>query len=347
MTRTHWLLTPPSTKQAALCVSRACARIRTRGAIAALLLTAVSGVGVSSIPTAQAQAVPPTTSTSCTVGQNVTGGPGCGGPITYGPRDAAILARKQALANEYAEVRAGKVAASTFAHDWQMFITQYGGPTHAATAPLSSTPREQPIPLCGSGGCGYSGTVYMPQQSQQTNSYCGPATASEMLSARGVSVSQSTLAGYSYLQTDANGGTSWGGPPYVMPTTLNDFTNSSFYEAVDANSASPLSTYENDLQTDIKTGWPVAIAVYEESDPSAPHLAGHPGGQVIQHWVGAYGFSNYGATTLYDDSVYGVPSSVISWAPQVPSPQNTEASSDMWTMMSDGASVYHDYGWVW
>lgn len=343
MTRTHRLFTPPPTaKQVANRPRLALARARTRSAITALLLATIAAAGVSSIPTAQAKPIPPTASSPCAVGQTVTGGPGCGGPITYSPRDAAILAKKQALANEYAEVRAGKLAASVFDSDWQAFIAQYGGPTHAATSPSSGTLQQQPIPLCGSGGCGYSGTVYMPQQPQQTNYYCGPATASEILSARGVSASQSTVAGPNYLDTTIYG-TNWGGPPYVMPTTLNDFTNSSFYEAVDANSTNTLSVYENDLPTDIKTGWPVAIGVQENPDtPTShtPHLVGHPTNITIQHWVGAYGFSNYGATTLYDDSVYNAPS--VSWYQDVTSPQNPISSSDMFTMMEQGG-----YGWVW
>ena len=59
----------------------------------------------------------------------------------------------------------------------------------------------------------------MVQQPQKYNDYCGPATASEVLGMRGTNVSQDTLAGNSYLQTNQDGGTNWS--PQVMQPTLN------------------------------------------------------------------------------------------------------------------------------
>ncbi len=296
---------------------------RVASAIVMLLMLALEVCG-GALPVAQARPLTANASPSCATSPDPTGGPRCGGHIVYSARDKVILARKNALVQEFMAVRAGKLAYATFDRDWQVFMRQYGGPTTGRAAG----------PECAGGNCNYK-YLDMPQQAQTTNYYCGPASASEALYVRlGYNVSQSTLAGNSYLQTNENGGTNWG-YPYVMPATLNDFTGSSFYEAVDAYDGvnnNTTSTFESDLQTDINTDWAVVIGVYEEANTYTPHLAGHPDTIPISHWIAAYGYDTSGADVSYDDSVYDATS--ISWYKDVKSPSSTISSSNMNTMMA-------------
>ena len=290
-----------------------------------LLLVALAVCGAP-LPSAQAQGISRQASPSCASAPDPTGGPRCGGPLTYSTQDLAILAHKNALVQEAIAVREGKLPDTTFQHDWQAFMSQYGGTTKAAP------PHG---PECISGGCNTSLYLNLTQQSQATWYYCGPASASEALGVRNVWVSQGTLAGNSYLQTNEDGGTNWGS--LVMPSTLNAWTNSWFYEAVDANSTNNYNVYASDLYADIGEGWSVVIGVKEE--PGGPYLVGHPVGQTIYHWVASYGYTEDGGYTAYADSVSGT--NFWSWSKNVPA-YSTISSYDMWVMMSQGG-----FGWVW
>ena len=296
-----------------------------------LLLMLVLELFAGGAPAAQAQPITASANPSCATAPDPTGGPHCGGPLDYSARDLTILARKKALVQEAIAVRAGTLAAATFQRDWQAFIREYGGPTTAANQAL------EPRPYCNSGGCNTSLYINLTQQAQTTYYYCGPASAAEALQVRNVSESQNTLAGNSYLQTNEYGGTNWGS--LVMPGTLNYFTNSSFYEALDANSTNNYNAFASDLYTDIGQGWSVVIAVYEENNTTTPHLVGHPTNIVIKHWVASYGYTEYGANTAYADSVHNATS--ISWHQSVPA-YSTISSYNMWIMMNQGG-----YGWVW
>lgn len=282
------------------------------------------------VPAAQARPMTPNASPSCATAPDPTGGPRCGGPIVYSARDQVILARKNALVQEAIAAREGTLANATFQHDWQAFMSQYGGPT-AATAATRNV-----VPQCPTGGCLTSLYINLTQQAQTTYYYCGPASAAEALGARNVTELQSTLAGSSYLDTTPQYGTSWGA--LVMPGTLNHFTNSSFYEAIDANSSNDYTVYENDLYTDIGQGWSVVIGVYEEQN-AGYHLVGHPTNIPIYHWIASYGYTYDGAYTAYADSVHGASS--ISWSGSVPA-YSTIPSYNMWSMMNQGG-----FGWVW
>lgn len=229
-------------------------------------------------------------------------------------------------------MRSGTLSSAIFQRDWQHFITQYGGMAHGGHGARAIAPAGL---TCGS-NCPSAVTLWMPQQPQANWYYCGPAAAAEALSARGISVSQGTLAGNSYLQTNEYGATNWGS--LVMPTTLNDFTHSGFYTAVNADWSSA-ATFVQDLATDIGEGWPVVIGVQEE-DGTGPHLTGHPTNQQINHWVAAHGYTNYGNGTTYDDSVSG-DGWIWPWAYNVP-PSSTIPSANMYTMMAQGG-----FGWVW
>ena len=273
--------------------------------------------------------MPGPASPTCMTEPGPTGGPRCGGPLTYTTQERAILAQKNLLAQEALAVRSGKLSPATFARDWQAFMRKYGGPTTGRNR------ARGPQPTCA-GSCDTSLYINLTQQAQTTNYYCGPATAAEALGVRNIWVSQSTLAGNSYLQTNEYGGTNWGS--LVMPSTLNAWTNSYFYEAIDANSTNTYTVYESDLYADIGEGWSVILAVQEEKN-AGPHLVGHPTNIVINHWVASYGYTEYGGNTAYADSVHGAGS--IPWNSSVPA-YSTISSYNMWVMMSQGT-----FGWVW
>src|SRR5690349_9700415 len=143
---------------------------------------------------------------------------------------------------------------------------------------------------------------------------------------KGESLSQKTLAGGSYLQTDALGQTPWStsSNASVMVPTLNAWTRSSFYVAFNGSGVGggfSTATFTNSLTSDIDLGWPLAGNVVE--NPGDPHLTGHPSSVQIFHWIAIKGYSNYGGNTIYADSVYGVSTTSIWWAGSVTSPYST------------------------
>ena len=155
------------------------------------------------------------------------------------------------------------------------------------------------------------------QQAQSTDSYCGPATVSEMLAQMRKGVSQTTAARELGTTSD---GTSWSDVSgYPVPQVLNENQDLNDYVAVGlpwAPTRSQIKTYETDLVTDInhRGGVPLAGDAYEV--PGGPHLVGHPINQTIFHWFDIRGYRNAGATTDYEDSVHGASS--IGWAASVP-----------------------------
>ncbi len=279
-----------------------------------------------------------------------TGGGSClSGPVQLTPQEQALLAKKNALAQEYAQVRAGKLSASLFQRDYQAFLQQYGGPSaqqpfaspascpSIATGSASST---QPLTVC------ISKDLYVPQQPQANNYYCGPATAEEILSGlgwttgpHGESLSQSVLANTNYLHTDADGGTNWN--PYVMGPTLNAWTRSSFYAPVNGSGVGggfTVTTFTYDLTTDIDNGWPLVGNIVEYSGTNNPHLVGHPQSATIYHWIAIRGYNNYGSTTDYADSISG-DSWIWPWAVNVP-PYSSISSSAMTTLLNGKGYIW-------
>ena len=272
---------------------------------------------------------------SCTNVVN-TGGGGCAnpGPVVLTPQEQTILANKNALALEYAQMRIGKLSAAAFQADQQAFLGKYGGSAtiHPAMIPYCPSIAIGPNVACG------SNWVNMTQQAQSNSYYCGPATASEVLGARGINVSQSTLAGNSYLKTNANGGTDWN--PYVMGPTLNALTSTSYYVAVNGSGVGggfSQSAWQGALTYDVDNGWAIAGNIVEYSN-SDPHLVGHPRSMTIYHWIGIYGYTSYGNNTSYADSVHG-DSWIWSWAANVPA-YSTISSSSMTTLLNQRGYVW-------
>lgn len=188
------------------------------------------------------------------------------------------------------------------------------------------------------------------QVSQQTNYYCGPASAYEILQyqmihnglgsttgPQGETLSQSTLAGSSYLQTDEYDGTNWS--PYVMAPTLNAWLHTSYYVAQPGSGVGggfSTKTWELDLRSDIDGGWSIAGNVVESA--GGPHLVGHPTNETIYHWIAVMGYTNYGDYTTYVDSVHG-DTQFWSWAANVPA-QSTIDSGSLTTMLNGRGYIW-------
>lgn len=140
-------------------------------------------------------------------------------------------------------------------------------------------------------------TLSLVQIAQTMNDYCGPASAEMVLNYLGHDTSQSTLAGSSYLRTDANGGTNYG--DNVMASTINTFGGTSGYYT--QKNASSLSTFESDLVGDIYTNWPVVVAVHETSTYEL-----NPTEKGWYHWYVVRGYASSGATSSYADPAHGI-----------------------------------------
>lgn len=283
-------------------------------------------------PLAANAAAQPTT--TCAVGIS-TGGSCTSGPVVLTPAQKDILAKKQVLAQELAQVQAGKVSLATYRKDAQDFLNQYGGARKLpTTSPLNGMQPNAVVPYAYPS----SGDLYgLNQQSQATTYYCGPAAASEMVTYLGHGMSQQTLAGSNYLQTDSIGNTPWN--PAVMGPTLNKVIGSSFYVAVNGsgvNGGFSTSTYASDLESDISQGYPVAGNVVEQ--PGGPYLTGHDSSQTIYHWIALYGYDNNGYLTSYADSVGGT--SFWWWSSRTPRYTTGYDSNSMTTLLNQRGYVW-------
>ncbi len=154
-------------------------------------------------------------------------------------------------------------------------------------------------------------------QAQLRNYFCGPAAVSEMLAQVGVRVSQQAAA--RQLGTSASG-TDWSDASgYPVPKVLNAHQHKTSYVAVPlpwVPTTAQISTFQDDLVTDLNRGGGVPLAGNAYEVPGGPHLVGHPAGQQIMHWFDIRGYSQSGAVTSYEDSVHGAPS--IAWSTTVP-----------------------------
>lgn len=232
-----------------------------------------------------------------------TGGGACSktpGPLSA--HDQALLTAKTKLANEYAEVRAGKLSVARYQADVQTFMSTFQVKPYALRHAAMNTVIPECIGQPGGGCAPSSKTLGLTQQPQENYYYCGPATASEILRALGLGNSQDSVAG---LLETTTGGTPWfDGSKYPMAYTLNAMQGNLYYEPL--NGGFNTSTYSNDLVQDMAFGQPIAGNVVEYANQV--HLWGHPQGYTIYHWIAIYGYTNYGNDTSYADSVANAPS---------------------------------------
>jgi hypothetical protein len=183
---------------------------------------------------------------------------------------------------------------------------------------------RQPVecgPTCGGGG-GYpiGASLVANQKAQTTSYYCGPAAVHEALDALGVWLTQDAAAAELHTTTD---GTAWSGggtspSGYPVPDVLNAHQTRNYYvpQSVASPTTNAISTYERDLEMDI---WALAVPLIGdawETRYSEYHLVGHPADRTIFHWFEIRGYQNYGASTMYEDSVHNA--RTVSWYAGVP-----------------------------
>lgn len=258
------------------------------------------------------------------------------GPVQLTPREQAILQRKFALAQEYALVRAGKFSFATYKQDYLAFVHQYGG-TNAQEPTFVATPAT----------CCSSNHVPWVQSPQHKDYYCGPATAYEILVSygkyihpNGDTLSQETLAGSRYLNTDDPRYLSTPWNPYVMGPTLNAWVGWTFYVAVNGSGVGggfSVDTWKYSLTEDIDHGWPLAGNVVERAGPNHPHLVGHTTAVDVYHWIAIEGYASSGDTTWYADSVSGT--HFWTWAANVP-PFSGIPSTNMTTLLNERGYIW-------
>jgi hypothetical protein len=212
-------------------------------------------------------------------------------------------------------------------------------PAAVATAWMS-IPSATCGSACGGGSYPSSASLIANQTPQITNYYCGPAAVHEALGALGVSLSQSAAASALHTTTD---GTAWSGggtspSGYPVPDVMNRYQNRNYYipQPVSSATSGAISSYENDLESDIAAlRVPLIGDAWETT--SGYHLTGHPRDRVIFHWFEIRGYFGSGGSTLYEDSVHGATS--ISWSAGVPAYSNLPSSTIV--------SIIGGRGYVW
>lgn len=147
-------------------------------------------------------------------------------------------------------------------------------------------------------------TFVMTHQKQANGYYCGPATASMIAKYKGKSYSQATLAGSTYLKTDANGATKWA--LKVMAPTLNKIVGTTEYQQIQSPTLASLkASFVNNIGANYL---PVAVDTYEYANSA--HYNGHPKTKNIGHWIVGHGYSGSGSTLAFHDPAQGVWSGV-------------------------------------
>jgi hypothetical protein len=157
--------------------------------------------------------------------------------------------------------------------------------------------------------------LYLNQQGEKRNYWCGPATVSMMaLTVPGPSyVDQATAASWMGTTTD---GTSVSQETSGLQHFVGqpDYgTNFYYFVFMDGNPTSAQrSAFLDDLQVDVSLNSPVAGNAWEV--PGGPHLVGHPN-QTIFHWFEIGGWNTNNGTVYYADPATSVWSSVppLSW----------------------------------
>ena len=100
-----------------------------------------------------------------------TGGGTCNAtPVNLSSQEKSILAQKTALAQQYAQVRAGTFDRATFQRNWEAFVGQHGGPVTGSFQAQRSLIQPRCVEPCYN-----SNSVGINQSPQANWYYCGPA----------------------------------------------------------------------------------------------------------------------------------------------------------------------------
>lgn len=140
---------------------------------------------------------------------------------------------------------------------------------------------------------------------QQTNSWCGPASAVILIkgmkhygkiattksSLAGSALTQSRLAGTSYLKANDNG--TQGGD---LARGINKWIGHNWFSVM--NQPTP-AQFKAKLRGNVNSGHGVAVATFEPAGER--HYNGHPTNRNVYHWVVARGYTTNVSKTHFVD----------------------------------------------
>ena len=214
---------------------------------------------------------------------------------------------KAQIAMAYMEVRQGTLAPSQFNVLMQQTAATHPVLNADALQLRTSTSRFGGGMTTNATAAAVSRVLGVGSVAQANNYYCGPAAAYNIAKWRGVTVSkynknhglsQGMLATSTYLQTDANGATTWGSG--AMRVGLNRWLGGSDNYRYVANAKPTAALVKSALVYDIDLNWPLAFETYE-SQTSAARYNNHPLLKNIGHWITAYGYAASGDTFYASD----------------------------------------------
>ena len=140
--------------------------------------------------------------------------------------------------------------------------------------------------------------INFPFQTQQTNYWCGPASASMLLRSIGYNYSQTTMA--SKMGTTTNG-TNAGAP---VVNALNSVTKGSrYYFRWQWHNYSQVSTIKSHVVQALDWGNPVMVNTME--GPGDVYIRGHNIGGWLYHYGLVGDYFNYGNEVTYVDPGHG------------------------------------------
>lgn len=160
-------------------------------------------------------------------------------------------------------------------------------------------------------GSGYRWLDWMNQQGQQQNTWCGPATVSEMATTEANNgrlsgpVNQSDAAGT--MATDLNGTSVPNEVAGINRYVAQPIVHRDYYSYVWISGSTDPTIHNNEVNTfysnldyDLRNGWAIGGDGWEV--PYGVHLVGHPAWLDIKHWFQIGGYQSYGSSTYYSDS---------------------------------------------
>lgn len=210
----------------------------------------------------------------------------------------AIIAEKEKLVQLYLEAEEGKRSIAEVEKALRAFQEKIGEePDMTLTDSLKTNAAAKGISLT--------------HQTQSNYYYCGPATASMIIRARGVANTTQKQAATKLGTTKS--GTPWslGKGKYPMKDTLNHFLKTKYYTPYGVNVNA--SKFKHHVKYTIDNGRGVAANTWEVKD--GRKLKGHPNQQIF-HWVPISGYMKNGNSIQYADSAHKAPG--ISWGKNVP-----------------------------
>jgi hypothetical protein len=244
-----------------------------------------------------------------------TGGDASGKALVESADAQAQAAAKMRVAQLAQSAAKGEVGAADLRAAVASYKASFGP---AAAEAFASSPRPVSVKS------GYTiSSVTIPadiieslsQAPQETNYYCGPASAFQVIKAKnvlaskwnGASLTQAHLAAPPYLNTEVTASTRW--QDGRMRIALNRWlfgVDSGLY----VNQAKPtVSQFVTALKSDVPIGYGVQANTVETS--GSYHYNGHPSNKTIGHWITAYSYTNEVASTSFADPAK---SSAVSWS---------------------------------